>query len=150
MIDEAITSLPDTARAVAMAMHDNAVEIGYIPHVKQSSKKADFYTVEYKKNKVKDPLFILHVNGAKWSFRCKLFHLDQYVALLHTLSEKALENILASRKCKGITEGCTVGIDFAIGGEDYVLCRHGMHFRDLTTADVPSVWGLLREESLNR
>lgn len=150
LIDEVIATIPESGRFVAKAMHDNAIKVGYMPYTTKSSKRENFYKIEYKKTKVKDPLYILHVNGMKWSFRCKLFHLDQYVELLHNLSDQALKDILESRMCKGAEKGCTAGIDFAIGGKDYVLCRHGMHFRDLSALDIPSVWGLLRTESLYR
>jgi hypothetical protein len=106
--------------------------------------------MEYKKIKKDDPLFILHINGIKWSIRCKLFHLDEYAALLHNLSEKMLEGILSSRKCRGKANGCTAGIIFAHDNKKYLLCRHGMHFREFTSGDVQAIWKLLSAETAYR
>jgi hypothetical protein len=85
-----------------------------------------------------------------WSIRCKLFHLDKYVALLHKLSEKMLVGILSSRKCRGKVNGCTAGIMFTHMDKNYLLCRHGMHFRGISSCDVLAVWKLLDEEGTYR
>lgn len=149
-IEAVMASMDEADRRVAKTVHDLAAETGFNPVITQSNKKDDFFKVEYKKPKVKDPLYILHVNGEKWSLRCKLFHLDQYMALLNELNADTLRGLLDARPCRGESAGCTVGIRFSLSGHDYLLCRHGMHFRGLTMADVPPVWALLRAESQYR
>jgi hypothetical protein len=149
-IDEAIGSIPVNEHAAALELHNKAVNAGYTAFGNKSSKKPDFYKMEYKKLKKDDPLFILHVNGVKWSIRCKLFHLDKYVTLLNKLSEKMLTGILSSRKCRGKAKGCPAGIMFTHADKKYLLCRHGMHFRGITSGDVQAVWKLLSTESTYR
>ncbi|MDR0456557.1 MAG: hypothetical protein LBH20_07750 [Treponema sp.] len=149
-VNEAIGSIPVNDQAIVLELHNKAINAGYMAFGNKSARKSDFYKMEYKKSRKDDPLFILHVNGIKWSIRCKLFHLDKYVTLLHKLSEKMLAGILSSRKCRGKAHGCTVGIMFTHVEKKYLLCRHGMHFRGITSGDVQAVWTLLSTESTYR
>jgi hypothetical protein len=146
-VDEAIGSIPATDRAVVLELHNKAIKAGYNVFGNKSAKKPDFYKMEYKKIKRDDPLYILHINGVKWSIRCKLFHLDEYLALLHNLGGKMLEGILSSRKCK---RSCNVRIPFAHDNKKYLLCRHGIHFREFTSGDVQAIWELLNAETAYR
>jgi hypothetical protein len=69
---------------------------------------------------------------------------------LSKLSEKTLAGILSSRKCRGKANGCTAGIMFTHADKKYLLCRHGMHFRGITSGDIQTVWKLLNTESTYR
>jgi hypothetical protein len=63
IIIDAIKSIPVNDRTVVLELHNRAINAGYIAFGSKSTKKPDFYKIEYKKNKKDDPLFILHVNG---------------------------------------------------------------------------------------
>jgi hypothetical protein len=149
-VDEAISLIQIDDRAVVLELDKKAKNAGYLTFGTKSSKKPNFYKMEYKKFKKDDPLFILHVNGSKWSIRCKLFHLDEYEALLLKLNEKILIELLSSRKCPGKVKGCTAGILFTHSDKKYLLCRHGMHFRGFNSDDLKAIWGLLNAENKYR
>ena len=149
-INEIITSVSESCHPVILEFHNRAVAAGFVPFASKSSKKDNFGKVEYKKAKKEDPLYILHVNGQKWSLRCKLFHLDRYEELLLKFREPVLKAMLASRACKGPENGCDVGIEFTADGKEYNLCRHAIHFKDLHEVDVDDVWSLLEAEARYR
>jgi hypothetical protein len=150
ILDEVISSIPEADRPVVLKFHKKALEAGFFPFEIKSDKKPNFYKIEYKKIKTGKPLFILHINGIKWSLRSKLFNLDKYEKLIYKLSEQMIKELLSSRQCKGKTMGCTAGILFNMSGKKYMLCRHRMHFRGIKPGDVNAIWELFNEESKYR
>lgn len=138
--------IPSNERDIFLAIHDNAVSAGFTPFVTKSEKR-NFGKIEYKRTKKGDLLFAVQINSPQWSLRCKLFNLDKYTELLNNLNESVLRRLLESRKCKGVGNGCTVGIKFEYDNQKYNLCRHLIRLRDVCQADVPSIWSLLQAES---
>lgn len=149
-LSEVVAALPPPKQEILEEMHRLALGAGFKPFPSKSAKKEDTYKIEYKKLKKDDPLYILRVYSGKWNIRCKLFHLDSYVNLLYNLSESALQEVLSSKECKGEASGCTVGVKFLAKDKEYELCRHGIHFNELSKEDIASVWGLLQAESAYR
>lgn len=139
-------SLPANERNVLLTIHDHAVNAGLTPFVTKSEKKS-FGKIEYKRSKKDDMLFAVQINSSHWTLRCKLFNLDKYTSILANLNESVLQKLLSSRECKGTENGCTAGVYFKYGNQNYSLCRHLIRFRDISETDVPSVWSLLQTEN---
>jgi len=149
-LEQATAGLPIASNPCITALHNKAIQSGLIPFGTKSSKKPDYYKIEYKKSKKDSPIYVLTVKGEKWDLKCKLFHLDKYVALLYKLSESALHDILMSRECRGPERGCIVGVKFKVNEKSYNLCRHGIFFRQLVLEDVEDVWALMKAEIFER
>jgi len=149
-LEQAVANLPTESHTCIKALHDYAVQAGFTPFGTQSSKKSDYYKIEYKKSKKDDPIFIFTAKGERWDIKCKFFYLDKYADLLHKLSERALNDILDSRECRGPEKGCVVGVQFTMNGKMYNLCRHGIYFRKLVLADVADVCKLIDAEIAER
>jgi len=149
-LEQAIINLPTESHSCIQTLHNHAVQAGFIPFGTQSSKKSDYYKIEYKKSKKDTPLYVFTAKGKRWDLKCKFFHLDQYQILLHKLSNRALYDLLESRACRGPDKGCTVGVKFNVNGKGYDLCRHGIYFRTLVLEDTADVWELMKAEIAER
>jgi len=149
-LEQALTNIPAQSHHCIQTLHNHAVQSGFTPFGTQSGKKSDYYKIEYKKSKKDTPLYIFTAKGQRWDLKCKFFHLDQYQALLHELSDRALGDLLESRECRGEANGCTVGVKFDVDGKGYNLCRHGIYFRKLVSEDTADVWRLMEAEIAQR
>lgn len=141
--------IPPNERDILLTFHNNAINAGLSPFITKSDKKS-FGKIEYKRTKKDDMLFAVQINSSHWSLRCKLFNLAKYTALLNSMNESVLQRLLESKECKGVDNGCTVGIKFKYNHQNYNLCRHLIRFSDIREIDTTSIWSLLQAENEHR
>lgn len=144
--DAAASLREDDCSAVA-ELDRLATTAGYQPIIARVGKKPDNFKVEYKRTRSGEALFVLRIDGEKWSLRCKLFHLPSYCELLEELSSEVRQELLSSKECDNGAGGCKGPISFVAVGQEHSLCRHSMQFRAVSAADIPAVWRLLEAES---
>ena len=146
-INDVISGLDNEQAKAAVELHRRAADAGLFTTF-SASDKTNYKKAEYRLSKFKKdaPIFVIQVKSGKINVKCKFYNLDKYSDKLLQLNPGTLDKVLGSKQCKGIENGCTVGVDFELNGSSYNLCRHLIFIRELMTDDIPAVWELVKEE----
>jgi hypothetical protein len=148
--NEIIISLDENEKKRVNKLHEQAINLGYVPKISLLREEKNNWKCEYKKKK--NVLCILRITDAQWSITCKLYNLPNYNDVLNKCNKHCIETLLKnSGNCGHHGGGCKGPVEFSIDGKTYSRCRHSFMFTDLLDEDVESIKNLLEcENSYNK
>jgi hypothetical protein len=142
---EALSQLNAEDRKRVEGLHEYALSLGCTLKCSAMEKNKGWKCEYFLKKK--QTLFIVRVTDARWSIRCKLFHIADYTDVLEQCGNHCKETLLANAQgCGSHGGGCAGPVSFTLGGRAYSKCRHSLLFDNLTDEDIGDLQTLLKQE----
>jgi hypothetical protein len=143
---EIINSLDENEKKRVNKLHEQAINLGYVPKISLPGEKINDWKCDYKKKK--NVLYILRITNDQWSIKCKLFNLPKYNDVLNKCNKHCIETLLKnSGDCGHHGGGCKGPIEFSVNSKTYLRCRHSFMFTDLRDEDIDDIKNLLECEN---